>query len=184
MIGYPRNVLVATDGTEDSTRAARTAVALAASSGARLHVVHVGQAAPSNVSASAMRPALPGEPPGYAERQARKLLERQVQELLAEGATVAGAHQRMGRPAAAVVALAAEIGADMLVIGVGGPHQMRRAVAATTQRAAIGKVADAIVRTAPCPVLVVRGAGELAGELPDAAKEDRWGNPSDPGGGR
>ncbi len=173
MIEYPKKVLLATDGTEDSARAARTAVALVASSGARLHVVHVGQAAPSNVSASAMRPALPGEPPGYAERQARKLLDRQVEELRAEGATVAGAHQRMGRPAAAVVALAEEIGADMLVIGRGGPHQMRRAVAATTRRAAIGKAADAIVRTAPCPVLVVRGDGALAEELPDTTKEDR-----------
>ena len=63
----------------------------------------------------------------------------------------------MGRPAAEIVALATETGADMLVIGNGGPHQMRRAVAATTRRAAMGKVADAIVRTAPCPVLVVRG---------------------------
>ena len=162
MSEYPRKVLLATDGTEDSTRAANAAFALVASSGAELHVVHVGQAAPSNVSASAMRPALPGEPPGYAERQARKLLDRHVEELRAEGATVTGAHQRMGRPATAVVALAEEIGADMLVIGRGGPHKMRRAVAATTRRAALGRAADAIVRTAPCPVLVVRGDGAVA----------------------
>ncbi len=170
---YPTKVLLATDGTEDSTRAAHTAVALVASSGAELHVVHVGQAAPSNVSASAMRPALPGEPPGYAERQARKLLDRQVEELRAEGGTVTEGHHRMGRPAPAVVALAAEIGADMLVIGSGGPHQMRRAVAATTRRAAIGRAADAIVRTAPCPVLVVRGEGAVAKELPDTEEEGR-----------
>ena len=164
MIGYPRNILLATDGTEDSTRAAHAALALAASSGAELHVVHVGQPAPSNVSANAMRPALPGQPPGYAERQARMLLDRQVEQIRAEGGTVAEAHLRMGRPAAEVVALAAETGTDMLVIGSGGPHRMRRAVAATTLRAAIGKVADAIVRTAPCPVLVVRGGGVPGGE--------------------
>lgn len=173
MTDYPRNVLLATDGTEDSTKAAHAALALVASSGAELHVVHVGQAAPSNVSATAMRPALPGEPPGYAERQARKLLDRQVEELRAEGATVTGAHQRMGRPATAVVALAAEVGADMLVIGSGGPHQVRRAVAATTRRSAIGKVADAIVRTAPCPVLVVRGDSAVAKGLPETAEQDR-----------
>lgn len=173
MIEYPRKVLLATDGTDEATRAVHTAVALVASSGAELHVVHVGQAAPSNVSASAMRPALPGEPPGYAERQARKLLDRQVEEIQAEGGTVTEAHHRMGRPAAAVVALAAEIGADMLVIGSGGPHQMRRAVAATTRRAAIGRAADAIVRTAPCPVLVVRGEGAVAKELPDTEEEGR-----------
>ena len=164
MIGYPRNIMLATDGTEDSTRAAHAALALAASSGAELHVVHVGQSAPSNVSATAMRPALPGEPPGYAERQARLLLDRQVGEIRAAGGSITEAHLKMGRPAAEVIALAAEAGADMLVIGSGGPHQMRRAVAATTRRAALGKVADAIVRTAPCPVLVVRGDGAPGGE--------------------
>lgn len=174
MIGYPRNVLLATDGTEDSTRAAHAALALAASSGAELHVVHVGQAAPSNVSGTAMRPALPGEPPGYAERQARMLLDRQVGEIQAEGGTVTEAHLKMGRPAAEVIALAADTGADMLVIGSGGPHQMRRAVAATTRRAAMGKVADALVRTAPCPVLVVRGDGVL-GEK-DAGRATAGGN--------
>jgi len=173
VIEYPRKVLLATDGAKDSTRAAHAAVALVASSGAELHVVHVGQSTPSNVSATAMRPALPGEPPGYAERQARKLLDRQVEEIQAEGGTVTETHLKMGRPAAAVVALAAEIGADMLVVGSGGPHQMRRAVAATTRRAAIGRAADVIVRTAPCPVLVVRGGGAAAKELPNTEEEDR-----------
>jgi nucleotide-binding universal stress UspA family protein len=177
MIEYPKKVLLATDGTEDSAMASRAAVALVASSGAELHVVHVGEAATSNVGATAMRPALPGEPPGYAERQARKLLDRQVEEIQAEGGTVTETHLKMGRPAAAVVALAAETGADLLVVGSGGPCQMRRAVAATTRRAAIGRAADAIVRTAPCPVLVVRGGGaeakELPNELPNTVEEGR-----------
>lgn len=173
MIEYPRKVLIATDGTEDSRRAARAAAALAASSEAELHVVHIGQTAPSNVSVAPTRPMLPGEPAGYAERQARKLLDRQVEQIQAEGGTVAEAHLKMGRPAATIVALAAEIGADMLVIGSGGPHQMRRAVAATTRRVAIGRAADAIVRTAPCPVLVVRGGGAVAEEVPNTAEEDR-----------
>lgn len=58
---------------------------------------------------------------------------------------------------------AGELGADLLVVGGGGPRRTRRAVAATTRRTAIGKVADASVRSAPCPVLVVRGApgGEI-----------------------
>jgi nucleotide-binding universal stress UspA family protein len=45
----------ASNGTEDSIRAARAAVALSTGTGAELHVVHVGQAA--------ARPPLPGEPP-------------------------------------------------------------------------------------------------------------------------
>ncbi len=173
MIEYPKKVLLATDGTEGSARASRAAFALAHSSGAELHVVHVGQAAPSNVSAAPTRPMLPGEPPGYAERLARRLLAREVEEVRAAGGTVTDAHHRMGQPPVEVVALAAKLGADLLVVGSGGPRQMRRAVAATTRRAAIGFVADALVRTAPCPVLVVRGDGAVAKELPNTEEEDR-----------
>lgn len=157
MSEYPNKVLLATDGTEDSARAARAAVALANSSGAELHVVHVGHAGPALGGAPAMRPALPGEPPGYAEQQARKLLERQVEEIRAANGTVTGVHLRMGQPAPEVVAVAAEIGADLLVVGSGRPRPVRRTVAATTRQPALGRASDVIVRAAHCPVLVVRG---------------------------
>lgn len=150
---YPKKVLLATDGAEDSVRAAR--VALCNSSGAELHVVHVGQAAAS--AAGATGPALPGEPPGYAERQARRLLDGQVELVRSLGGEVADSHLRMGQPAAEVVAAAKEVGADLLVVGSGGPHQVRRAVAATTRRPALGRASDVIVRAARCPVLVARG---------------------------
>lgn len=84
----------------------------------------------------------------------------------ATGATVAETHLRMGQPAREVVAVADEIGADLLVAGGGGPNTMRRAVAATTRKAAIGAAAGAIVRSSPCPVLVVRGDGYRPGEPP------------------
>lgn len=161
MNAYPKKVLLATDGTEDSIRAAHVAVALAGSTGAGLHVVHVGQAAPSTTGATAARPPLPGEPPGYAERQARRLLDGQVEVLRSIGGTVAEAHLRMGQPAAEVIALAEDLDADLLVVGSGGPRPVRRAVAATTRQAAMGRASGVIVRSAPCPVLVVRGDGLL-----------------------
>ncbi|MDP8902052.1 MAG: hypothetical protein M3N33_13120 [Actinomycetota bacterium] len=43
-------------------------------------------------------------------------------------------------------------------------EELKRAIAATTRRAALSRAADAIVRTAPCPVLVVRGDGAVAEE--------------------
>lgn len=157
MIEYPTKVLLATDGTEDSIQAARVAVALTVSTGAELHVVHVGHAAPSATGASAAHPPLPGEPPGYAERQARRLLDGQAEVIRAIGGEVTETHLRMDGPAAGVVSVGMEIGADLIVVGSGGPRRVRRAVAAATRHAALGRASDAIIRTAHCPVLVARG---------------------------
>lgn len=166
MNGYPTKVLLATDGTEDSVRAARVAVALSSSTGAELHVVHAGQAAPSTTGATAARPPLPGEPPGYAEKQARRLLDGQVEVIRSIGGEVSEAHLRMDESAAAVVSVGMEIEADLIVVGSGGPRPFRRAFAAATRRAALGRASDAIVRTAHCPVLVARGERVPAAERP------------------
>lgn len=158
MSAYPRKILLATDGTEDSVRAARVAIALASSSGAELHVVHVGQPPASSTSGGAgTAPPLPGEPPGYAEKRARRMLDGQSELVRSFGGEVAGSHLKIGQPATEVIAVAEETEADMIVVGSGGPRIVRRAVAATTRRPALGRAADAIVRGAPCPVLVVRG---------------------------
>ena len=157
MIDYPKKVLLAVDGTEDSVKAGHVAAAIAGRAGAELHLVHVGRPATPPAGAAVGHPSyLPGEPAGYAERQARKLLDRQVEKLQATGESVTGAHLRVGRPAPEIIALAAALAMDLVVVGSGGPHAMRRAVAAATHRAALGSVSDAIVRTAHCPVLVVR----------------------------
>ncbi|BBL80031.1 universal stress protein UspA [Rubrobacter xylanophilus] len=163
MSGYPNRILLATDGTEDSARAARLAAALAAKCAAELHVAHVWRpGASETVTAAATRPPLPGEPPGYAERQARKVLGAEVRRVEEEGARVAQTHLRPGRPAQTLVALAARIGADLLVVGGGRPRAMRRAAA--PRRPLLGKVADEVVRSAGCPVLVAhREALEGAG---------------------
>lgn len=157
MIEYPTKVLLATDGSEDSVRAAHAAVALAANAGAELHLVHVGRAASSSAAAGGTRPPLPGEPPGYAERQARLLLDRQAEVVHEAGGSITGTHVRMGEPSSEIISLAAELGADLVVAGSGGPRTVRRAVAATTRRPATGGTSDAVVRGAHCPVLVVRG---------------------------
>ena len=171
MIPYPKKVLLATDGTEDSTRAAHAAVALAGDADAELHVVHVGQSTASVYGAEAAGGRLPGESTGYAERTARKLLDRQPEQIRAAG--VFGTHLRTGRPAAEVVAPAEQLGVDLLVVGSGGPCPMRRAVAATVRRSALGRVSDAIVRSAHCPVLVVRGEGpSWEGARPEFEKEE------------
>jgi nucleotide-binding universal stress UspA family protein len=55
---------------------------------------------------------------------------------------------RQGAPHAAIVALAAEARADLIVIGTHGRGALARAL--------LGGVADRVIRLAPCPVVSVR----------------------------
>jgi nucleotide-binding universal stress UspA family protein len=61
---------------------------------------------------------------------------------------VTRSHLRMGMVALEIVCLARELEADMIVMGCRGRGGIRRAIE--------GSVSDAVVRQAPCPVLVVR----------------------------
>jgi nucleotide-binding universal stress UspA family protein len=53
-----------------------------------------------------------------------------------------------------IVALAEELGADLIVMGSRGLGALRRAL--------MGSVSDSVVRHAHCPVLVVRAQNEQA----------------------
>ena len=68
--------------------------------------------------------------------------------------------------------LSDEIGADLIVVGSGRPRAVRRAVSETMRRAAIGAAADYIVRSAHCPILVVRDDGVLRGVVPHPDARD------------
>jgi len=166
MIEYPTRILLATDGTEYSAMAAEAAIALSNKTGAELHVVNVGQAHHSGSGITVEAGGLPGDSYEDIVDRARKLLERQVEQVRESGGTVTGTHLRIGSPPYEVVGLSDEIGADLIVVGSGRPRAMRRAVSETIRRAAIGAAADYIVRSAHCPVLVVRGDGVLRGVGP------------------
>ncbi|HVY47355.1 MAG TPA: universal stress protein [Minicystis sp.] len=66
-------------------------------------------------------------------------------------------HALFGSPVGEIVALAAELDADAIVVGTHGRRGVRRAL--------LGSVAERVVRTAGCPVLVVRPKNH-----PDALK--------------
>jgi universal stress protein A len=59
-----------------------------------------------------------------------------------------------GPPAETIVRVAQERGADLIVMGTHGRTGLRHAL--------IGSVAEKVVRLAPCPVLVTRGAANTA----------------------
>ena len=140
----PGTILLAVDGSEEASAAARTAVELAERTDSELHVVHVGEVTP------VYHPERRGYLARYEELQdqARRLLGEQLDEVKSAGGTVSRAHLRMGRPDEEIVVLGEEIGAGLIVTGSRGLGGMRRAL--------MGSASDSIVRHAHCPVLVVR----------------------------
>ena len=144
---FPRRILLATDGSEESELAALRAVDLAERTDSELHVVHVG-VVPNFLTSD------PGTL-GYARRlyeqiedESRELLRKLSWRVKVAGGTVAGTHLRMGAVDLEIVALAKEIGTGLIVMGCRGHRGIRRAIE--------GSTSDAVIRHAPCPVLVVR----------------------------
>jgi nucleotide-binding universal stress UspA family protein len=146
----PGMVLLAVDGSEEASAAARMTVELAEHTDSELHLVHVVEVTP------VYHPEMRGYHARYEELQeeARRLLEEQVDEVKSAGGNVSRAHLRMGRPAEEIVVLGEEIGAGLIATGSRGLGGMRRAL--------MGSVSDSIVRHAHCPVMVVRQGKEQA----------------------
>ena len=145
---FPTKILLATDGSQEATLAARTAVDLAQKTASELHVVHARPVAPL-FSYSAAETLTTSE---IDEEEVRKrfqgFLDEQVERVKAEGGSVAQAHLRIGRPDREIVAVAEEIDAGLIVMGSRGLGEMRKAL--------MGSVSDSVVRNAHCPVLMVR----------------------------
>jgi nucleotide-binding universal stress UspA family protein len=81
------------------------------------------------------------------EEESRQLLRELSWRVKVVGGTVAGTHLRMGAVNLEIVALAKELGADLIVMGCRGHRGIRRAIE--------GSISDGVIRHAPCPVLVV-----------------------------
>jgi universal stress protein A len=138
------SVLVAFDFSETSKHALDYGRNLARTFGGRLHVFHVADVI--STSAAQFYPEGPGDP----EAKAKQLAIGQIRELLsAEGIDVVSPEVRVSPDAAAaIVEYAKEVHADIIVVGTHGRSGVSRLL--------MGSVAEHVVRTAPCPVLVVR----------------------------
>jgi nucleotide-binding universal stress UspA family protein len=142
-------ILAGVDYSELGELALRTAVERArVEPGAELHVVTVGEGwAPATATEIA------ADVTADFVRKAEKTLREYV-DGVARGVP-SRVHVRTGKPSTEIAAVATEIAADLVVVGTHGRTGLRRM--------ALGSVAEAVVRRAPCPVLVVRPtARELA----------------------
>jgi nucleotide-binding universal stress UspA family protein len=128
-------------------------VDLADATDSELHVVHVG-VLPIFLKSYPGTLGYYGKLYEQIEEMSRELLRKQSWRVKAAGGTVAGTHLKMGEVDLEIVALAEELGADLIVMGSRGLGGVRRAL--------MGSVSDSVVRHAHCPVLVVRPEKEQA----------------------
>jgi nucleotide-binding universal stress UspA family protein len=139
-------ILLATDLGPASAGAAERAIDLAAQLDAELLIVSVIAAAPTLAD---------GRPVGPRVDQVRNLREPLAQALVvkARGAGVAARFLIWhGDPGESISAAAQAERCDLIVVGTHGRTGFHRSLA--------GSVSDYVVRNAPCPVVVVRPAGQ------------------------
>lgn len=139
----PRNILVPIDFSESSEKAAAAACALASKTGATVHFLHAY--------------SIPVEPTGLSRTASQQYVEQFVAESTARlqglaascpDAIVGPLLVESGDPRDVITHEAERLHAELIVMGTHG----RRGIS----RALIGSVAESVVRTATCSVLVVR----------------------------
>jgi len=136
-----RKILHPTNFTDESAAAFRVACGLAKQFGAEIVVLHVIPPPISWGEEIARRP-----PDSYQEELWNEyLLPIQA----TEPSVVVVRQMEEGVPEKEIVRVAEELGCDMIVLGTHGRQGVSRLL--------MGSVAEHVLRTAPCPVLTVRG---------------------------
>lgn len=143
-----RSIVVGTDGSETATEAVRQAVELARSVGGRLQLV----SAYEPVSGQRLREEA-SQVPGDLQWMVNP--REDVDATLAEAAEIAReqaveveTHARQGDPADALLDVAEETKADLIVVGNKGMTGARRFL--------LGSVPNKVSHHAPCSVLIIR----------------------------
>jgi nucleotide-binding universal stress UspA family protein len=140
-------IVVGTDGSATAERAVDRAGALALALGAVVHVVTGYVADPSAVMLAAVGTFAVSHPPTDEEERGRaeEIVTRAGERLEARGLTVR-THVCRGDPASALVTLADDEHAQMIVVGNRGMTGPRRV---------LGSVPNRVSHTARCAVLIV-----------------------------
>ena len=140
------HILVPTDGSDTSINAGQLAIRIAATHHVQITFVYVvdqivvdGMASATSRTTKAIREELENKGQRYLDYLSRLARDRglQTDQVI-----------RRGIPHREIAELAREMGGDLIVIGQVGTHG--------PQRTHIGSVAERVIESAPCPVLVVR----------------------------
>jgi nucleotide-binding universal stress UspA family protein len=137
---FPKKILLAADGTENTAQATRAAINIARSRDSEIHLIHVWHDVHTPHAHAFVKSEL--------RRQGREILDEEAKRVGEKGGTVARSHLREGRTFEEVIKLGDELGADLLLVGSRGHRGLRRML--------VGSHSEDIVHHAHRPVLVVR----------------------------
>jgi nucleotide-binding universal stress UspA family protein len=138
------SIVVGTDGSPTADQALGKAADLAATVGARLHVVSAYEPAAARVGGRSTVPEARDWDLG-PDFKVDAVLERAAGSVRREGLEIE-AHARRGDPADGILDVAREVNADLIVLGSKGMHGARRL---------LGSVPNKVSHSAPCDLLIV-----------------------------
>jgi nucleotide-binding universal stress UspA family protein len=141
-------IVVGTDGSEPANAAVALAVELARPDGATVHLVHAVKASPSGVSVAQVGSSIAVLGDSEMTREVRA----EADAVLARAAAGADGvkfetRAAAGSPADALMQVAKEVGADLIVVGSKGMQGTHRL---------IGSVPNSIAHGASCNVLIAK----------------------------
>lgn len=144
-MALPRTILVATDFSEHADHALQYAADLAVALDATIHLVHAIGIPPMGIPE--MGVAYSAVMMESTTKHAQAALDTRA-ERYRDRVSLASVRLEVGDPREAIDSVAEQIGADLIVMGTHGRRGLRRVL--------LGSVAEAVVRSAPCPVLTIR----------------------------
>ena len=144
-MNLPRTILVPTDFSEHADHALEYAAGLAARLDAKVHLIH---------AITIPSAGMPEMGIAYGALSIETLTKQAQAALDAREAryrdriTLAPVRLEVGDARDVIDRAAADVGADLIVMGTHGRRGIRRML--------LGSVAESVVRSAPCPVLTIR----------------------------
>lgn len=144
-----KNILIPTDFSTHSAKAADYAFALAGKFGAKVHVLHVQESLPSQAPTFVMGLAIPSH-----TLESRESALAGISRFLEAGGRSAEdvvCAATAGAPFVEIIRYAREHEIDLIVIGTHGRTGLTHVL--------MGSVAERVVRKSACPVLTVRPDG-------------------------
>lgn len=141
-----KKILFATDFSPASDAALQYATSLARDSGATLLILHVEELPAPYAAGEMLMPQ-----PEFPNPELRKMLDAVVPP---DKSVKYEHHLVLGTPAEDIVRIADEEGVDLIVIGTHGRTGLMRVL--------MGSAAEAVMRRAKCPVLVVKQSNKTA----------------------